>query len=469
MIRRLWRENRGGRTGLAILAGLAFSALFGDFLATDRPLFCVFDGKTYWPALRGAAVDLGLTKWPEPFLTENWRDLRFEKTVLAPIPYAATNLDSKNTNCRSPFGFQDVPSKRYRHWLGTDSQGRDVAAGLIRGARVALTVGVVAVSISAFLGILLGGLAGYFGDNRLRWSRIRLIVNSLCAFAALFWGLIARSFWLDSGLEWLKSAALAAVIFWAGNLLSKKLEAASPSFLKKKLTIPADLIIMRLAEVFNGIPRLILFFAVAAILSKPSLGTIVAIIGAVGWTGIARFTRAEMLRIRELGYIENARMLGFPDWKILRRHAMPNALGPVLVALTFGVGNAILLEAFLSFLGIGVSGDVVTWGSMLNEGRNHFEAPWLVVLPGLMLFLTTFAFNLLGEAAGQVLNNLLGVAGGLVFKPIPVYRGRCWRPPKQRPQVIDYQQGKSPCLPTSSKNTPTSSSTTASVCGRATR
>lgn len=403
MMRKIWLIP-GGRTAVVILAGLVFVALFGGFLANDRPLFARFLGENYWPAFRGIAVDLGFAKFQEPFLTENWRDLSFEKTVHAPIPYSPTNLDLKNTNCRSPFGFQDVPSRKWRHWLGTDSHGRDVAAGLIRGTRVALMVGILAVSVAAFLGILMGGLAGYFGDNRLRWSRTRLIINVLCFFAALFYGIIARSFWLDSGIEWLKSLGIIVGIFWFGNFFSKKIDRADPAFFSKKMTIPVDLIIMRMAEIFNGIPRLILFFAVAAVLTKPTLGTIIAIIGAMSWTGIARFTRAEMLRIRELGYIQNARMLGFPDFKIMRRHALPNALPPTLIALTFGIGGAILLEAFLSFLGIGVAGDVVTWGSMLNEGRNHFEAPWLVVLPGLMLFLTVFAFNLLGEAAEKSLN-----------------------------------------------------------------
>lgn len=398
MNRRPFSRFRGSRPALFILAALVFVALVGDFLANERPLFAQLNGKIYWPAARGMAVDFGLAHWPEPFLTENWRDLAFEKTVFAPIPYSASTLDLKNSNCRSPFGPQNVISKRWRHWLGTDSQGRDVAAGLIRGTRIAFLVGLGTMFLAAFLGILIGSLAGFLGDERLKISRIRLIFNGLAFLAAIFWAFIARSFYLDSAVEILKSLALVALIFWLANALARLAEKWPLPFLQKKITVPADLVLMRFVEIFNATPRLILLIALSASIEKPSILLLVLIISLLSWTGMARFIRAEMLRIREAGYVQAARMMGVSDRRIIWRHALPNALPPAFTALAFGMGGAILAEAFLSFLGIGVPPSVVTWGSMLSEGRNHFEAPWLLFFPGLMLFLTILSFNLLGES-----------------------------------------------------------------------
>lgn len=389
---------RGSRLAADILVALIFIALFGDFMASERPLFARFEGKNYWPAFRGMAVDLGLVNWQESFLTENWLDLSFEKIILAPIPYSSSTLDLKNSNCRSPFGPQNVVSKRWRHWLGTDSQGRDVAAGLIRGTRIAFLVGLGTMLLAAFLGILIGSFAGFFGDERLKISRIRLIINGLAFLVAIFFGFIARSFYLTGAVEIMKSLALVALIFWLANALARLAEKIPLPFLQKKTTVPADLILMRFVEVFNATPRLILLIALSATIEKPSIFLLILIISLLSWPGVAKFIRAEMLRIREAGYVQAARMMGVSDRQIIWRHALPNALPPALTALAFGMGGAILAEAFLSFLGIGVPPSAVTWGSMLNEGRSHFEAPWLIICPGLLLFLTILSFNLLGES-----------------------------------------------------------------------
>jgi peptide/nickel transport system permease protein len=402
-----WWHSKSGRSGAIILATLFFVCVFGDFLANQRPIFAQLAGKNYFPAVRGLAVDAGFLNFQEPFLLENWREISFSAVVRAPIPYSAQNLDLKNSNCRSPLDFQDVSSRRWRHWLGTDSQGRDVAAGLIRGTRVAILVGVLSIFLATILGVFLGSLAGFFGDNKFETSRIRLIINILATFGATFWGIIARSFWLTSASAWLESLAIIGVIFTSAFLISNSFERLRFSWLNKKITLPIDLIIMRLAEVFNGIPRLILFFAVAAIVQKPSIWVIILMIGTFGWTGIARIIRVEMLRIRELGYIQNARLLGLKNWKIIWRHALPNALPPLIVSIVFSIGGAILLEASLSFLGIGVPLNQVTWGSILNEGRSHFEAPWLVFFPGVLLFLTNLGFNLIGIAIQKQLNRRL--------------------------------------------------------------
>jgi peptide/nickel transport system permease protein len=128
------------------------------------------------------------------------------------------------------------------------------------------------------------------------------------------------------------------------------------------------------------------------------------IIGLTSWTEIARFTRAEFLKIRNLEYIQAGQALGYSEARIIFRHALPNGIAPALVAIAFGIASAILIESGLSFLGIGVPADVVTWGSLVNAGRENFQAWWLVVYPGLAIFITVTIYNLLGEGLRDALD-----------------------------------------------------------------
>ena len=161
---------------------------------------------------------------------------------------------------------------------------------------------------------------------------------------------------------------------------------------------------MRLIEIMNSIPALILLLAILPILEKESILYVMVIIGLIAWTGIARFIRAELLRVRQLGYIEAAQSMGFGELRILLRHAIPNALTPVLITIAFGIAGAILLEAYLSFLGIGVAAEEVTWGKMLNESRRYIKAWWLAVFPGMGIFVAVAIFNLIGEGLTDALN-----------------------------------------------------------------
>ena len=129
-----------------------------------------------------------------------------------------------------------------------------------------------------------------------------------------------------------------------------------------------------------------------------------AIIGFTSWTGIARFIRAEMLRIRSLEYIEAAHALGFSEWRVIMRHAIPNALSPVMITIAFGIAAAILIESTLSFLGVGVSPETVTWGSLLAAARQSSSAWWLAVFPGCAIFITVTIFNLIGEGLTDALD-----------------------------------------------------------------
>ena len=168
--------------------------------------------------------------------------------------------------------------------------------------------------------------------------------------------------------------------------------------------LPVDILISRFIEIFVSLPGFLLILSIIAIMKSPNLYVVMAIIGATSWTGIARLIRGELLRVRNLEYIEAAQSLGYSEWRIMFRHAIPNALTSVLISIAFGVASAILTESALSFLGIGVQADVVTWGKLLNEARNEVSAWWFAVFPGFAIFLTVTIFNLLGDGLNEALD-----------------------------------------------------------------
>lgn len=165
----------------------------------------------------------------------------------------------------------------------------------------------------------------------------------------------------------------------------------------------ADWIVSRLIEVVLCFPFLFLVLGIVA-LFKPSLYTILIALGLTSWTTEARFVRAEFLRIRELEYAQAARASGAGDPRIIFHHLLPNALAPVIVSASFGVASAILAESALSFLGFGVALPTPSWGSILAVAREFIDAWWLVVFPGVAIFLTVAAFNLIGDRLRDVLD-----------------------------------------------------------------
>jgi peptide/nickel transport system permease protein len=165
-----------------------------------------------------------------------------------------------------------------------------------------------------------------------------------------------------------------------------------------------DLLGMRLAEIFNAIPTLMLLLCFVAVF-QPNLYIMMAIIGLTSWVGYATFVRAEFLSLRDRDFVHAARAAGIPTWSILFRHMLPNGITPVLVSASFGVAGAILAESTLSFLGIGLVGEA-SWGSLLNQalGEGGSFYWWIALYPGLAIFLTVFAYNLIGEALRDALD-----------------------------------------------------------------
>lgn len=410
IVKRQFRKKRLAVWSLRILIGLVFVALVADFLANEKPIVCKYNDTVYFPIFKSYGVDLGIGKWPKDLANVSWHKLEYDWVVYPPIPYSPTTIDKKNTQYVGPGEEQRIESARWKHLLGTDNIGRDVLAGLIHGTRVAMKVGIISMSIASVIGIILGSIAGYFGDKRLKVSRIRLILILLFLPPAVFYGFGVRSYTLGDSLNeggFLLQFVVSLIIFLSvafvlTHFLTIPLKRIPA--LGKKIAIPTDILLMRFIEVFNSIPALILILSIVAVLEKPSLTVVMIIIGLISWTGIARFIRAELLKVRSLEYIEAAQSLGYKEARIIFRHAIPNALTPVLISIAFGVAAAILTEAFLSFLGVGVNPEDVTWGSMLNLVRKAPEAWWLAIFPGLAIFVTVTIFNLLGEGLTDALD-----------------------------------------------------------------
>lgn len=165
-----------------------------------------------------------------------------------------------------------------------------------------------------------------------------------------------------------------------------------------------DTLLMRFTDVVLSIPLLPLVILVSGMI-RPSVTLLICIIGALGWMGTARLVRGQFLSLREREYVEASRALGGSHGRIMFRHILPNAIGPVVVSTTLAVGSAIMLESALSFLGLGVQPPTPTWGNLLNSASQWLQgAPWLAVFPGLMILFTVLAVNFLGDGLRDALD-----------------------------------------------------------------
>ncbi len=158
-----------------------------------------------------------------------------------------------------------------------------------------------------------------------------------------------------------------------------------------------DMVISRLIEVTMSVPTLVLVLALLSIIERPGIFHLMAVIGLTRWESIARLTRAEFLRLKTSDFVVAAHALGAPWHRIMLRHILPNALAPALVTITFGIAGAVLLESALSFLGFGSPASTPSWGRVLESWRTNRECWWLAVFPGLSIFLTVLAYNLIGD------------------------------------------------------------------------
>jgi len=240
----------------------------------------------------------------------------------------------------SPFSFEKqhiddiLLSPNSTYWFGTDKLGRDLFSRVLFGARMSMAVGVITAILSLLIGGLYGALSGWFGG------------------------------WVDSFM-------------------------------------------MRFVDIAYSIPSLVIMILVKLIFDSLDLfthpelraltGTLIAL-SIVGWVSLARLVRGQVLQVKNLAYIEAGRALGFHDLYILWRHVFPNILGPIIVMLTFKIPANILFESFLSFIGLGLQPPYSSWGVLASDGADTLESyPHLILFPGVALFLTMMAFQLLGD------------------------------------------------------------------------
>lgn len=242
--------------------------------------------------------------------------------ALAPIIYPGSPWDMAGAPLRPPGTAGAV--------LGTDTMGRDIAAGIMHGARVSLMIGIVSTLAALLLGVTLGAIAGVAGET-------------------------------------------------------------------------VDHLIVRFIEIFQTIPNFVLAILLVAILT-PSIGTIILAIGLVSWPPLARLTRIQVKSIAAREFVQAARCQGQSAVSVLLRHIIPNAISPIIVTGSMAVASAILIEAALSFMGLG-DPNYMSWGYMIGAGRTVIrQAWWASLFPGLAILLTAVAINLIGEALNDALN-----------------------------------------------------------------
>jgi peptide/nickel transport system permease protein len=282
--------------------------------------------------------------------------------------------------------------------FGTDDLGRDVFARMLQGAWVSLTVGFVAVGIAVLIGILMGGMSGYFGQNHVRVDQILAAIVLLLGGGLLTVGTI-----FSGTLLLLIGGAYIVFSLYCKKGLGK---GPLPKWMKVFFAgaISVDTLIMRLVDIMLCFPSFFLILTVVALLPA-SIYNIMIVIGLTSWMGTTRFVRAEFLSLREQDFVTAARALGVSNWRIILRHMIPNAIAPVLVSATIGIATAILTEAGLSFLGFGVPPPHATWGNILSDGKRFiFDAPWLTFIPGIAILIVVLCFNLFGEGLRDILN-----------------------------------------------------------------
>jgi len=340
------KRNKGALAGLVLIGVAVFLALAGYFVAPDASPYAnriILEIGGHKPGFTQMFLQVKRTNAPHTNLFERAISGKPDVTEFIPISSGQEQGDSfivlkaidegvteRMGFLKSSLAAEPVVKKTF--WLGTDSYGRDILSRLIIGTRVSLSVGLITVVISLFLGILLGAIAGYFGG---RWD---------------------------------------AVIMW-------------------------------LINVIWSIPTLLLVFAITLLLGKGFWQVFIAV-GLTMWVNVARLVRGQVLAARELQYVEAARVLGFSNTRIIARHILPNILGPILVIAASNFASAIVIEAGLSFLGVGVQPPQPSWGLMIKENYNFIitQNPALALAPGFAIMLLVLAFNLLGNGLRDALN-----------------------------------------------------------------
>lgn len=267
--------------------------------------------------------------------------LVFARGVCAPTGQYVTA--EAYANCNDTSMKLQPPSRE--HPFGTDTIGRDILARTIYGGQISLSIGIFAAIVEVIIGVMVGSIAGYFGR-------------------------------------------------WVDDVLMRITEAM--------LIIPSLFLLIVLAKALGGkVPEIEIF-------GRSFTGSVVVIILVIGftsWMYLARIVRANVLSLKELDYISASRALGVSDARIIFKHLLPNTIAPIIVSATLGVSGAILSEAYVSFLGLGVQTPTASWGNMLDSAVKYIQtAPWLWFFPGLLILLTVLCINFIGDGLRDALD-----------------------------------------------------------------
>lgn len=372
---RSWKQSR---LSLAIIAVYAFLGMFNAIVANDQPLLAKTQVSWVFPAFQDLLFDWGLVN--HGALTN--QEQPFQKAFYPPIRYKAGTLDAQYASFLSP-----LKGIAGGHYLGTDQLGRDVAAGVVRGCYTSFRIGLLATLLCAILGVSLGLFMGYFGNNGILVNLMQIIFIGVWLFLSIFFIVYPPQIggWL----------MILTIIFWLACLATilTLLQRAG----KGVIGFPLDTLLSRVIALRRSIPTLILLLVLFPLFAKPEVNNVILVILILGWTGFARHARAETLSVKERDYVTAARIMGSGHLAILYRHILPNILPTLLLLGAMNFAGNVLLESTLSFLGMGLPPEEVSWGSLLSEGRKNPYAWWLVVFPGFALFVLVFTINQLTD------------------------------------------------------------------------
>ena len=265
--------------------------------------------------------------------------------------------------------------------FGADRLFRDVFARLAWGARLTLVVASAATLVASATGALVGITAGWYEGTRPRvpWPALAGCAGAVAAMLA------GRPI----------AGAVAAIV---GVVVATVRRFHGPR-------VDVDGLIMRVVDALLAFPFLLIVLAISAALDRATAVTIVITLGATGWLGIARMLRAKTMQVRALDYVQASRALGQPGARLVVKHVLPNVAGLLIVTSTVLLGQMIVADSILGYLGAGESPPTPTWGRMLLEGQDYYAtAPWLVVAPGAAILLAVWGFNLLGDGLRDALD-----------------------------------------------------------------
>jgi peptide/nickel transport system permease protein len=348
-------------------------AILSPFIANEKPILIKNEEGFSMPIF-----DDEITSYPE------------NQILLNPlIPYSHNTTNLMQTKALPPLS---TDNNNNFHFLGTDALGRDVMASLIRGAFISLKIAGLATLLALILGLFIGSTMAYFGDDKVKYNWVQLSILTISKIYALY--LIAAKFFFACD-NFSNAAFITALIFV--STVSVFLFYLSSKLNIKKYNIAIDIIGMRTIEIINSIPGLFIILFIMSMVSGGSITVLIITLGVLILPNIIRHSRAEALTIKTENYIHSAEAIGLQRFIIILKHIIPNIIQPILVVAIFGFMACILTEASLSFLGIGLPVEEMSWGKLLSDARGNINAWWLAVFPGIALFKVIWSLHTLRE------------------------------------------------------------------------